>query len=45
MIIANYGLKLSFATFLDVVATVNVLQKVTMTYNLWKLELYILHDY
>ena len=49
MIIANhdYGWKLksSFATFLDAVATMNVLQKVIKTYNLSKLELYILHDY
>ena len=36
--------KSSFATFLDAVATMNVLQKVIKTYNLSKLELYILHD-
>ena len=49
MIIANhdYGWKLksSFATVLDAVATTNVLQKVIKTYNLSKLELYILQDY
>ena len=41
----DYGLKWSFATFLDVVPTVNVAEKVIRTYNLSKLELYILHHY
>ena len=39
----DYGLKWSFATFLDVVPTVKSPR--IRTYNLSKLELYILHHY
>ena len=41
MIIANdYGLKSSFSAFLDAIASILVLQKVIMTYNLSRLELH-----